>query len=242
MNSDPYLDPISVAKEQLPLLTYNMAALEGNPIGYEEVQTLLTGMTIGGRLISHCEQVLRIADAWKQLIQSVENDDFEFNKTFTCKLHATVAKDEALTWGQFRHGDVRISGTTHLPAEADELNSMFENLITETKLMYNTLDRAIYVFLECAYNQFFFDCNKRTSQFLMNGILLANDEHVITIPEDDAKPYFKKLIHFYEHHDDSEIRPFIKSFQFHSGSSGITNIKMPSLQRKESPLEAGIFF
>lgn len=42
---------------------YNTAALEGNPLTFPEIQTLLDGITVGGHRLSDAEQVLRLNHA-----------------------------------------------------------------------------------------------------------------------------------------------------------------------------------
>ena len=53
-------------------LVFNMAKLEGNPFTYPEIKTLLDGVTVGGHKLSDQEQVLRISNGWKKLIQLIK--------------------------------------------------------------------------------------------------------------------------------------------------------------------------
>jgi len=54
----------------LPEYVWDAAVLEGNPFTYPEVQTLLDGITVGGRKISDEQQVLNLAEAANELLMS----------------------------------------------------------------------------------------------------------------------------------------------------------------------------
>ena len=51
----------------LPEYVRDAAVLEGNPFTYPEVQTLLDGITVGGRKTSDEQQVLNLAEAANEL-------------------------------------------------------------------------------------------------------------------------------------------------------------------------------
>ena len=63
---------------------WDASVLEGNPFTSPEVNTLLDGVTIGGRKISDQEQVLNLAESSKHLLALVKAGKFSLNKaTFT---------------------------------------------------------------------------------------------------------------------------------------------------------------
>lgn len=61
-------------------LVYNMTKLEGNPYTYNEVKTLLDGITVGGRKLSDQEQVLRVSRAWEELRSQIKQGCFTLTK------------------------------------------------------------------------------------------------------------------------------------------------------------------
>jgi len=97
-----------------------MAFLEGNPFTFPEVQTLLDGVTVGGHKLTDEARILNTAEAWKLLFRLVENGVFEISKDVFCKLHRVTAKGEALTFGEFRDGEVGISGTEYKSPECEK--------------------------------------------------------------------------------------------------------------------------
>src|SRR5690242_616832 len=78
---------------------WDAAQLEGNPFTYPEVQTLLDGVTVGGRKLSDQEQILNLAESFKVLLNMVKTGTFAENKTVFCTLHGIIARNEPLEWG-----------------------------------------------------------------------------------------------------------------------------------------------
>lgn len=83
-------------------------------------------------------------------------------------IHSEAANEEALTWGAFRNGFVTISGTTYRPPKADLLPAVWEEMVAASASISDHYSRAIFIFLEMARTQFFFDVNKRTGRFMMS--------------------------------------------------------------------------
>jgi hypothetical protein len=57
-----------VLKKVFSGLVFDMAALEGNSFTYPEVQTLLDGITVGGKKLSEEQQVLNIPKLGKDFL------------------------------------------------------------------------------------------------------------------------------------------------------------------------------
>ncbi|MDQ3233013.1 MAG: hypothetical protein M3Q07_14440, partial [Pseudobdellovibrionaceae bacterium] len=118
------------AKKALSGLVFDMAALEGNSFTYPEVQTLLDGITVGGKKLSEEQQVLNAAKAWQRLFKLIETDQFVLGKSTFCELHTLVADGEALFCGRFRDGKVGIGGTDYFPPAPERLDRHFEQGLT----------------------------------------------------------------------------------------------------------------
>ena len=78
------------------------AKLEGNPFTYPEVQTLLDGITVGGRKISDERQILNLAEAATELARLVKAREFLLSKEISDRLQFLLAREEALESGHFR--------------------------------------------------------------------------------------------------------------------------------------------
>ncbi len=71
---------------------YGTTALEGNPFTIPEIQTLLDGITVGGRKISDAEQVLNQKNSFLLLFHLVESGEFLLSPKIACDLQQIVAK------------------------------------------------------------------------------------------------------------------------------------------------------
>jgi Fic family protein len=206
----------------LPEFVWDASVLEGNPFTYPEVKTLLDGVTIGGRKLSDQDQVLNLADGARRLLGWVKSGDFALDKPHFCDLHACIARNEALEWGHFR-GEGQETGYTPdvglgeagryspLPTVpgAPELNRIFAAGITALNELPSVLERGLAFFLFGALQQFFFDGNKRTSRFMMNGMLMSAGIDAISVPAVRAQEFNEKMVRFYLTRDATEMMAFL---------------------------------
>ena len=59
--------------------------------------------------------------------------------------------------------------------------------------------------------QFFFDGNKRTARFMMNGVLMSHGIDAISVPAARAREFNEKMVRFYLGKDGSEMMDFLAS-------------------------------
>lgn len=207
--------------KMLPEFVWDASVLEGNPFTFPEVKTLLDGVTVGGRKISDQEQVLNLAESSKRLLSMVRSRQFSLQKSVFTELNGIVARNEALEWGVFRGEgqeqnytpDVGLGEAgryTPLPTipGAPELNRLFQNGVTALQECA-PFEQAVVFFLFGALQQFFFDGNKRTSRFMMNGVLMSNGIDAISVPASAAQAFNEKMVRFYLSKDATEMIAFI---------------------------------
>ncbi len=190
-----------LAKKDKVDFVYNTAALEGNAMTYPEVETLLDGITVGGHKLSDEQQILNQNRSVELLFTMLDNDTFSLSKDVLFQLHTEVAKDEALTWGLFRDGNVNIGGTDYLPPDASRLDKLFEEGVLSLNKITHPILRGLTYFLFGARSQFFYDGNKRTSRLMMNGVLLSNGYPMLNIKAKDRLEFNKQMITFYDSGD-----------------------------------------
>lgn len=209
----------------LSVFVWDASVLEGNPFTFPEVKTLLDGVTVGGRKISDQEQVLNLADSAKHLLTIVKAGTFALDKANFTALHALVARNEALEWGHFRGEGLEKHYTpdvalgelgqyTPLPTlpGAPELNRVFADGVTALNLeVSQPFEKAAAFFLFGALQQFFFDGNKRTSRFMMNGMLMSAGIDAISVPAMKAQDFNEKMVRFYVNKDATEMMSFLAS-------------------------------
>lgn len=207
----------------LPELISSQAALKGNPFTYSEVKTLLGGFTVGGHRIIDQEQIINLIDASKYLLSIVKSNIFSLDKSTFVHLHEIVARNEFLEWGWFRgegeendytptvglgeHGHYVPLSTI---AGAKNLNQIFSNGIRAlNNHSPNPFERAVAFFLFGALQHFFFTGNKRTSQLMMNGILISSGIDPISIPATKEHEFNQKMVCFYQDRNATEMMRFM---------------------------------
>jgi len=87
--------------KMLPGYVWDAAVLEGNPFTYPEVQTLLEGITVGGRKLSDERQILNLSESANELIRLVRSGQFQIDKSTSDLLNGLIASGEALEAGHF---------------------------------------------------------------------------------------------------------------------------------------------
>lgn len=199
-----------MAKKMLPEYVFDTTQLEGNPMTFPEVQTLLDGITVGGHRISDAQQVLNLKEAWQNAFSYANKSILIIDKSLYLNVHNSVAKEEAMEWGIFRSGSVGIAGTTsYVAPDATALDDIFEKELPPILSIKNTEERAIRLFLWGAYNQFFWDGNKRTSRIIANIILMHDDAGIFNIKAKDIVEFNALMVDFYNTNDIDCIYSFL---------------------------------
>jgi len=187
-----------IAKKDRVDYVYNTAALEGNPFTLPEVQTLLEGVTVGGHKLSDEQMILNQNKSVNLLFDLINSNEFGLNKETLLKLHTEVSYEEALEWGKFRSGNVRITGTSYLAPKSQYLDEIFSKNMEKLEEIKYPINRAIIYFLLGARNQYFYGGNKRTSRLMMNGELLSNGYPLLNIKVKDQLEFNKTMIEYYD--------------------------------------------
>jgi Fic family protein len=195
-------------KKILPEFVFRDAYLEGNPLTYPEIKTLLDGISVGGRKVSDVEQFLKLRNALKRAETLLSRKEFSLSKEIFCEINGLVAQNEALEWGEFRTGNVGIGGTSWVLPDWKTLPDRFERGIDTILRIDNPLERAMTFSLWTAREQFFFDGNKRTGRIMMSGELIKNGLDAISIPDTSRLEFNEKMIRFYETGDATEMMLF----------------------------------
>ena len=202
---------IFYAKKELAQIVTDVVNLENINFTVPEVQTLLDGITVGGHKLQDELITLNQIQAWRFLFESLEKNNFHLAKDFTCELHGLVAKEEALTWGKFRTGNVTISGTNFEPPQPDELKKRWEKMQEDVKKIEDIYAHAIFVFAQMAKKQFFYDGNKRTGRMMMAGLLLNHGYPMINVPAKRKTEFNTVMIDYYNNNEIKPVHHFLMS-------------------------------
>lgn len=197
-------------QHSLPEYVWDAAVLEGNPFTYPEVQTLLDGITVGGRKISDEQQVLNLAEAANKLLQLVKTREFGLAKEISDNLQYLIARDEALESGHFRGegAEVLTPGVglgahgRYMPPPTEPGGENLRRIYThgvqfiQVELDY-AFEQAIAYFLFAALQQFYFDGNKRTARYMMNGHLMSHGFDAISVPASRRQEFNSGMVEFF---------------------------------------------
>ena len=202
---------IQLAKRDVPTLVYDAVNLEGVAMTLPEVQTILDGITVGGHRISDQNMALNQAKTWQTIFDCAKSGTFLFKIDTALLVHQIAAKEEALEWGKFRTGFVSITGSEHEPPAPQALNQKWQEIETLVNQQTDIYDCAISAFLYIARNQFFWDVNKRTGRFMMNGILLAAGYPIINVPAKRQQEFNTLMLDFYASGNMQTMNVFLRS-------------------------------
>jgi len=209
-------------QKMLAQYVWDASVLEGNPITYPQVQTILDGITVGGHKLSDQDQVRNLAVSTKALLTLVKERAFKLDKQTFTFLHGIVAKEEALEWGHFRGEGDEQRYTPHVslgleddyvPPEtqpgAKNLNEIFGRGVTQLEGVDSPFERGAAFFLFGALQQFFFDGNKRTSRMMMNGVFMCHGIDAVSVPAARAQEFNEKMVDFYVKRDATDMMAFL---------------------------------
>jgi Fic family protein len=208
-------------RRSLPEYVWDAAVLEGNPFTYPEVQTLLDGITVGGRKISDEQQVLNLAEAANELLRLVQAGDFQLVKRISDRLQYLIARDEALESGHFRGEgkELLTPGVAHGRYMPPQTEAGGENLrrIYARGLEFidadlsDAFEQAIAYFLFAALQQFYFDGNKRTARYMMNGHLMSHGIDAISVPAARRQEFNSSMVEFFRTREGTGMFRFLAS-------------------------------
>ena len=200
-----------LAKRELPVLVWDAVNLEGIHLTLVEVQDALDGIKMNVHPSGDYTIALNQAAAWQVLFDAVEQNTFSLDQQFVCDLHAIAGAEEALSWGAFRTGGVTIAGTDYQPPVATELNVLWLDMVKKSQQIAGVYEQAIWVFLQMARTQFFYDVNKRMGRFMMNGLLLSQGYPAINLPAKRQQEFNELMLAFYADGDVTDMTQFMLS-------------------------------
>ncbi|MGP3917425.1 hypothetical protein [Nonomuraea sp. 10N515B] len=208
----------------LPGFVWDAAVLEGNPFTYPEVQTLMDGITVGGRKLSDERQVVNLAESARELARVVKCGEFRLDKPTSDGFQQIIAQGEALEVGHFRgEGPLTLTPGVNLgeygrymppPTEqgGENLRRIFsrgvEAILAEIE---SPFEQAIAYFLFAALHLFYFDGNKRTGRTMMNGHLMAHGIDAISVPAARRAEFNAMMVDFYRTKDATAAFAFLTS-------------------------------
>ena len=168
-------------------LTYSSNALEGNSLTLSETKVLLEdGITVGGKPIRDCYEATGHAKAYDFMLELARSRDFTFSEDIIKRLHYLFYNGiDSEKAGQYRAGQVFISGTEYVPPTAEEVPRLMAEFAEELSVKQDklhTMELAAYAHRRLVDIHPFQDGNGRTARLLMNLVLVNRGYCVVSIP------------------------------------------------------------
>lgn len=211
----------------LPHAVWEAAKYEGSPYTFPEVATLLDGVTVGGHSLSDQALVLGLADAAKIMLSHVREGTFELAKAISDDLNSRIAAGEAVEAGHFRGEGAAVGGGFVRLGEgglyaAPEHGPAGEHLVKHFRAGVDYLTgeigdpghQALLYFPFAALAQFYFDGNKRTARWMMNGHLMAHGYEPIGVPVTRRQEWNAALSRLFTTADASALLSILVDCQF----------------------------
>ena len=195
---------VFLAKKQLVSSIYMGAKIEGLNVTFPETQTILDGVNVPNVKLDEINTILNLRDAWKYVLDNIKE---EVTLDFILKVNSYVSRNESLSWGELRTGNVGIAGTDYIPKIPEE-NVVKEDIKNILEIPDITL-RSIKYMLYGMRNQLFWDGNKRTSMIIANKIMIMNGKGIILVKDDDLLEFNKLLTEYYTTGVDIKIIEFL---------------------------------
>lgn len=104
---------ISIIKK----LIYMASKIEELNLTKEEVINILDGINVPNVKIDEINTILNLRDAWKFILDNINE---EVSLELILKVNSYVSRNESLSWGTLRTGNVGISGTDYIPKIPEE--------------------------------------------------------------------------------------------------------------------------
>ena len=168
-------------------MTYSSNALEGNSLTLSETKVLLEdGITVGGKSIRDCYEATGHARAYDYMLMIARSDSFSISEDVIRHLHYLFYNGiDPETAGEYRKGQVFITGTEYVPPVAEEVPKCMAALVTELTEQQRKLhpvELAAYAHRRLVDVHPFQDGNGRTARLLMNLILINLGYCIVSIP------------------------------------------------------------
>ncbi|MDG6982776.1 MAG: Fic family protein [Nitrososphaerota archaeon] len=188
--------------------TYNTNALEGNTLTLRETQLILEeGQTVGGKSLREVYEARNHPEAIGY-VESLASDARRLSVSDVLTLHQIVMKDAAGPGrtGVLRRGEVRISGSRHVPPPAYEVPRLMDALvddINDNPDERTTVEQAAVVLHGLVHVHPFYDGNGRVARLLANLVLMRRRYQPIVVLKQDRRRYLTCL----EKADAGDLRP-----------------------------------
>jgi len=227
--------------------TYHSNAIEGNTLTMGETQLVLEeGITVGGRTLREIQE----ARNHPQAIEYVEEISKKaLDQTRLLALHSLLMRDVDEQRGQYRTGEVRITGSRYIPPPPYEVKPLMQDLLgwldkNEDEL--RPVELAAIFQHKFLFIHPFHDGNGRMARLLTNMVLIRYGYPPIVLQRQERKQYYSYL----SKADRGDSKPFVrfvaraveKALDLYLRAIGAAGDQSPYLTLKEAAEESPYSF
>ena len=176
--------------------THSSNAIEGNTLTLGETETVIRGMTVGGKTIHEIQEARNHPDAIQYLKQTVQ-DNTRITPETIRQVHRLLLDKILEHPGEYRTGMIKVPGAHFTPPKSTEIPRLVQGLtdwLHRNPMEYTPVELAARFMYGLLVIHPFHDGNGRTARILMNIILMQHGYPVLTnISYRDRKRYLEAL-------------------------------------------------
>lgn len=188
-------DNVFYAKKNIVPVIYRLAKLEGIAVTFPDTQEIFDNRSVAGVSIDDTMAIVNLKRVWQHMLsESNRMPTFEDLK----ELNEIIGQGGVVRYpGEIRHSVVTIGGAKWIPPALNENDAKNIFYTTMSEKTSNT-EKALDLFCILAKRQLFNNGNKRTANLIANWVLIHNGCGLLSIPPEDMKEYFTKLVNYYD--------------------------------------------
>ena len=176
--------------------THSSNAIEGNTLTLGETETVINGMTVGGKTIREIQEARNHPDAIQYIKQTVQNRTQITEQTIK-QVHRLLLDKILERPGEYRTGMIKVPGANFTPPKSEEIPHLLRELtdwLQRNPMEYTPVELATRFMHRLLMIHPFHDGNGRTSRILLNIILMQHGYPTLTnISYRDRRRYLEAL-------------------------------------------------
>lgn len=176
---------------------YHSNAIEGNKLSLRETELILNGMVINERPLKDEIEAKSLANATEYLYSLIDGRE-PLTKRTLLELHSLILQNiPGIEAGAFRHHDVQIKNSEHIPPSFLEVDNYVDELfqwMNRNSHKFPPLVMGAILHHWMTWIHPFSDGNGRVSRMFLNFFLLQKGYPEIVIKITDRDEYYNSLI------------------------------------------------
>jgi Fic family protein len=187
----------NLKKQLLIKQVYHSNAIEGNKLSLRETELILNGMVINERPIKDEIEARSLANATEYLYRLIDGRE-PLTKRTLLELHSLIMENiPGINSGQFRHEEVHIKGSEHIPPHFNDVEAHVDELfqwMNRNSHKYSPLIMGGILHHWMTWIHPFSDGNGRVARMFLNFFLLQKGYPEIIIKISDRDSYYNSLV------------------------------------------------